>query len=393
MFRKETSTRVQESAQVFTSPVSPYQALQDADDAAPESEMDLSEDSVDFHSLLSHVSGDAHEESVARTSDSGAAQKNLNISSIITKIRDEGPAGSRLDERPLSGGRPEARRHHEGDASARKSESGSAAGESAKSLPPTAEEVTQLARAAAEELLAARFEAAKPEKVNRTRWLFPALFLCLLAAGGYVLYKLGSELALAKAGIVQLSTRLAKAEETMSGLRRQVSANASHIQAAYTPEKLQEEMAAYRQQMQEALDLRLDLMALSTVPVSSRGEGNDSPRNPSTAPQESKAPQSVSRSPSVQERPREEKAQRAPRGNWNVYLASYGTERHARKALEKYVHKVPEARVQPAWVRGKKVFRVTVPGFAGKKEASRYLAQIRMEPGLEGSWIGRGAAP
>ncbi len=395
MFRKETSTQVQESAQASSSPASRYQALQDADVAAPENELDLSEDSVDFHSLLSHVSGDSNEQTVERNSDASAAQKNLNISSIITRIRDEGPAGSRADEKPLSTGEPEARRHPEGDACTRIAESNSTAGESAKSLSPTAEEITQLVRAAAEELLAARIEESKPVKVNRAGWLFPALFLCLLAAGGYALYKTSSELALAKAGIAQLSTRLSKAEETMSGLRRQVSANASRIQVLYSPEKLQEDMAAYRQQMQEEMDLRLELMALSTVrflPVSTGGEDNNSSGNSSIAPEESKEPQSVSRSPTVNETPGEGKAQEAPRGDWNVYLASYGSESQARKALEKYIHKVPEARIQPARVRGKKVFRVTVPGFAGKKEASRYLAELRTELGLEGSWIGRHAA-
>ncbi len=395
MFRKETSAQMQESAQASSSPVSQYQALQDADDAASESELDLSEDSVDFHSLLSHVSGGSNEESGAGNPDSSAAQKNLNISSIITRIRDEGPAGSGADEKPLSAGEPEARRHPEGDAGVRMAKSDSAAEESAKGLSPTVEEVTQLARAAAEELLAARFEEVKPEKANRGGWLFPALFLCLLAAGGYALYRTSSELALAKAGIAQLSTRLSKAEETMSGLRRQVSANATRFQVLYTPEKLQEDMAAYRKRMQEEMDLRLELMALSSMgfsPASTGEESNDNFGNSSTASEESKEPQSVSRAPSVNETPMEGKAQEAPRGDWNVYLASYGSESQARKALEKYIHKVPEARVQPARVRGKKVFRVTVPGFAGKKEASHYLAELRTELGLEGSWIGRHVA-
>lgn len=395
MFRKETGTPAQEPVQAPSSPVSQYQALRDADDGAPEGELDLAEDSVDFHALLSHVSGSSPEEAATRDSDSSAAQKNLNISSIITRIRDEGPAASRGDEKPLPAAEPEAGQHPEEKTGARTVKSGSAAGESAKSLPPTMEEVAQLARAAAEELLATRFEEKKPEKASRAGWLLPVLFLCLLAGGGYALYKTSSELALAKAGIAQLSTRLSKAEETMSGLRRQISANANRIQALYTPEKLREEMAAYRQQMQKEMDLRLDMMALSIgqFPAASpREESNDRPGNPNTVPEESKEPQSVSRSLSVNETPREGKADRVPRGEWDVYLASYGTESQARKALEKYIHRVPAATIQPARVKGKKVFRVTVPGFVTRKDATRYLAGIRTELGLKGSWVGRHVA-
>lgn len=392
MFRKETSTPVQEPLQVPSSPVARYQALRDVDNGDPNNELDLSEDSVDFHSLLSHGSGDSPEETAVQDSNSNTAQKNLNISSVITRIRDEGPAASRVSEKPLPGEKPEARQHSEQNTDSRKVDSGSPARESGKVRSPTVEEFAQLAKAAAEELLANHFETVKREKPHRAGWFFPLLFLCLLAGVGYALYKTSSELALAKSGIAQLSTRLSKAEETIIGLHRQGLANASRIQALYTPEKLQEEMAAYQQQMQKEMDLRLDLMALSMVqfsPVSMRGEGNDSPGNLNTVPEKSKEPQRISRAPSVNEMLREGKADVTHGGDWDVYLASYGTESQARKALEKYIRQVPAATIQAARVRGKRVFRITVPGFAGKKEASRYLDEIRAELGLEGSWIGR----
>jgi hypothetical protein len=394
MFRKEAGRQMQKSAGVPSSAVSRNQTRQDQGVAPVERELEMVEDSVDFHSLLNTVSGGRAGDDTGRDSATESGQKDLNISSVIARIQDEGPAMQGQSRKTSQVVEQQAGRHPEKHKPSRTVEPG-APGKRERNLSPTADDVARLARAAAEEVVASRLDRQEVEKPGWTGRLLPAFLLCLLAGGGYVYHETGNELSLAKANITQLSARLFKAEESLSGLRRQVSGDAGRIQTLVTPGQLQQEMAAYRQEMQKEIYGYLDLMSIANgqFPAASPEEqvSNQSGKT-DVGPVESESLNKPLPAPPGTRVVMEGKTGMTRRGEWDVYLVSFGTEGKARENLERYHRDVPEAIIQPARVKGKDVYRIAVPGFATRKDASRYLAEIRAKLGLKGSWIGRHVA-
>ncbi|HIE53895.1 MAG TPA: hypothetical protein EYP90_01725, partial [Chromatiaceae bacterium] len=61
----------------------------------------------------------------------------------------------------------------------------------------------------------------------------------------------------------------------------------------------------------------------------------------------------------------------------------------ADRALKKYAGQLRHAEVRKAKVRGKPVYRLTVPGFATKKAALAYRLEAGRELGFKGAWIAR----
>jgi hypothetical protein len=78
------------------------------------------------------------------------------------------------------------------------------------------------------------------------------------------------------------------------------------------------------------------------------------------------------------------------KGEWVVYLRSFGSRGKAEKALAGYHEKVPAMVLLEARVKGRSVYRLAVTGLASKKEALAYRAEARRKLGFRDAWIGRG---
>ena len=380
MFRKDKDISAEEAGQASFSPASGYQDPgQSENDRSSRGRLDLTEDSVDFRSVLGTVATDQTDENTSEGAQPVKGHKDLNISSVITRIRDEGPAASRQDRKF----RLEQYRKNEAVDDPVQKEAITTEQEPAL----TASEITLLAKSAAEELLASREEPTDPQGGGAAgKWVVGMLVL-LLAVGGYFLYKTNSDLSLARTNIAQLSTRLFKAEEAVAGLRRQISTNTNRLQSAYTQDRLRKELSEYRHLMKEEMDQRLNEMMLFQEVYSAAGYGPALVASEKSGPAESAAtPASKAAGDRIK------KSAHGKGGDWQVYLASYGTRTLATKALKRFVVTAPRAVVQSARVKGKKVYRVVVPGFSDKKEAGDYLGAISGKLGLKGAWIGRRAA-
>ena len=382
MFRKDQEISTKEPGQASSSPVSGHQdpGRQSEEDRSSRGRLYLTEDSVDFRSVLGTVATGQSEESASEGAHPAQSHKDLNISSVITQIRDEGPAASRQDNTS----RLEQYRQNEAVDDPVQKEA--IASEQAPAL--AAAEITRLAKSAAEELLSSREEPPDTRGGGMPGKWITGMLLLLLAAGGYLHYKTNSDLSLARTNIVQLSTRLLKAEEAVAGLRRQVSANIDSVQSAYAQDRLRKELTEHRRLMKEEMDRRLNEMMLVQEVYSAAGY---SPASASVALVKSRPVESVA-TPSLKAADdRINKLTPGKGGDWQVYLASYSSRPLAKKALKQLVTTMPQAVVQSARVKDKKVYRVVVPGFSGKKEAGDYLNTVSGKLGLKGAWIGRRA--
>lgn len=377
MTGKESVMPNQQSDQVSSAKVSQYHAAQEEGDLNTDGDVDVTEDSMDFQSLLSEVSSNPAEPSAEAKIDGSITQKNLNISGVITRIRDEGPAGSRNKQTILSASKSDVKERGE--------EPPRLSGQAYGDLSTRMEDILQLVRETTKEQLVNRLDEIEQIQAHTGRgWLLPVLFLGLLVVGGYALYRTSNELALTKSNVLQLSSRLKKTEEKLGGLHRLVSDNTRQLQVLYTPDQLRTEMWIYQQQLQDDMRLQLGLLALSG-------------RKASVAPTLMKdmpevigvMSESVVQMPPLKERKGKVKTKAEAKSGWNVYLASYSTQKQAKTMMARYLQRMPNLTIQPASVKGRKVYRVTVPGFSSKKEASRYLTEIKTEFSLMGSWIGR----
>ena len=390
MFRKESSIRV--DRETSSSPVSRYQALQNEDGSLSEQELDLAEDSVDFRSVLGAVASVPPEKEVpGEAGAAGQGQKDLNISSVISRIQDEGPAmpdGSSGHSRPIEEVKPNDRGNGTESDGLPEDDSETGAGRGQQSSLAK-EDIVQLARATAEAALVSRTMQEERKAGGKVGWLFSMVLLCLLAVGGYVLYETSTELRLARAGISQLSSRLLEVEEMLGGLRRQVSGNSDRIQGLYAPEQLQAELAAHRQDLYREMENRLAVMYLTAIPpaVTSGRKAQPKEKTAGVKARDRDLPLS-SRLP-LEQKVLEDQPVSPREREWNVYLSSHVSESRAKKMLDSYRNKIPDVAIQTARVKGKTVYRITVPGFASKQEAVSYLAEIRGKLGLKGSWVGR----
>ncbi|GEM_PF-4523784 len=389
MFRKDNISHVPETAGGSSTPVARYQAMQNSPGSTRKRKTVSETEGEDFHSLLSAVAGEESE----KESVQDGSHKNLNISSVISQIKDEGPASTR--ERSASPTTEEwlaEQKHKEAETANGQQPEPSPATQ--KVSPPTMEDLSAQIRSVVEELLAARQQEPASRQNHRGAWILPGIFLCLLLAGAYALYKTSNELALARASISQLSSRIYQAEETLGGVRRELSANRDRFQGLVTSQQLQEQMIGYQDRIQrEVLErMRLDwILPGQVVPpmLEAGGKTVDFSQKADVQEPDTSLPRSAAPPEAATEMPVKSRQKGVGKGEWDLYLASYANESKARKALEKYIDQVPNAVIQPALVKGKQVYRIAVPGFVSKTDASRQLARIKKQLGLKGSWLGR----
>ncbi|BAO44325.1 SPOR domain-containing protein [Thiolapillus brandeum] len=380
MFRKDTSTQARDSRQAGGATVSRYRDLaQDSDAKQSGQLLELTEDSVDFSSVLNTISESQTMDETPRQPPPGSGNRDLNISSVIERIQDEGPAVLRRDEES----RPDQTRSHD----ITPAEEADKVHETVNApIPPTptAAEIRQLAESAAQEILSSRADQENTQSSRGSGWMLMILMLFLLTVGGYILYRSSNELAMARSHISQLSKRLFNAEEALAGMGRQVSGNTHRIRAVLTPQEMHKEMLEYQKQIFQEVDDRLDLTLLSQG-----GYIPTDPRHPSSEPAPVASPPEESVASSDRKIIDKPESMPESTGDWQVYLASYATESQAKKALTNYSSAVPGAIVQSANVKGREVYRVVVPGLSSKKKAMMYLDEVKKKLGLKGSWIGR----
>lgn len=373
----------------------------------------LTGESVDFNSVLSAVSGNIVQDSAATAS---SAAKDLNLSSIIANIQDEGPAG-REDAYPPGKRKPAttlAQAFQQNSQTPMEEEEKAATDAQAEPIrktPPERRHSQQQAPLPGSDSATA-IEKPTPQNGGAigvswgsimARVVITLLMVCL-GAMGYLLYQAEREKQQHQAESAKIHQELAGTHELVVNLDKQLQQQKKQMQNLVTPEQMQAQLESQRQNIDTWLQSELRLLQ----PI-------QPPANPVVLPQQQEmAPQPESEKPAAAEnaaRPPSKAIDLEPQalsvtkaaennvpqatgegkksGKWVVHLASRGNRSQAEKTLQRYAKKAPDARIQVASVKGRQVYRVSVFGFASKKEALAYQKEISRELGLKGVWIAK----
>lgn len=352
---------------------------EDLSRSSPQS-LDISGESVDFNSILSAISGNS-EQSVPgeKETDNPPGHKNLNISSVIAEIQDEGPAGKLPESGRMKD--PAAQRDTSGQGHDAGQQAASTVVQEREDKPVSAQ--TPAAEKSAENA----FQPSQPSSVSWQRILerlLLAVLMVTLVAVGYFLHRNenATEMLLAE------TARLAAEQQSLKGEIRALRKQYQQKQPAPPPKQAEQQpatpppSAGKRQHPDAWLPAGFHV---SQRPLAVMIAGV-------TASVTKKAPtENVSaRDGQRQEVPKPQPVPKAGRaGQWTVHLASSSNRKKAEKLLAVYARKAPDAVIRAATVKGRKLYRVSVPGFERKSEALDYQKSISHELGLKGVWIER----
>ncbi len=373
-------------------------------------ELGLAGESVDFNSVLSAVSGNGtHDASEKPVSGKHGPQKDLNLSSVIANIQDEGPAipeGQTAPEKqepqknsedivqpnshpPIESttkpeGQPDSPQHQHAPQE-----------ESQQPVNPSAsvDQAATTTAATGEARL-----AASPVPVPWSSILMRVLLTALLvglAGISYLLYTQEAGMQMRDDKITQLNEDLKKMEGQVAFLDQQLQQQQKQISNLITSEQMQEQLNSQRQDTDAWLQSELRTWQSSRPTATAERTPNEQSKQSAVAKnavsQASTAkPETASAKQPVSENRAQEAAGKGGKtGNWVVHVASYSSRNQAKKTLRQYAKQIPDAKIQAARVKGKEVFRVSVPGFSSKKEALAYHKKISKKLGLKGTWISK----
>jgi len=82
--------------------------------------------------------------------------------------------------------------------------------------------------------------------------------------------------------------------------------------------------------------------------------------------------------------------QATPRKGWMVVLLSSSNRAQAEKARRQLGKRVDNLEIRTARVKGRTVYRLAVSGFPSRKAALEYRSRMTSQAGFEGAWVGRG---
>lgn len=377
----------------------------------PEEALGLAGESVDFNSVLSAVSGNGtYETPNDLASRALPAQKDRNLSSVIARIQDEGPA---IADDVLAPGKDDSA------ASATKSSAAPAivkpVEESLKRKNPQPKRPAshrQRTVQAERQAGVAQESAAAPPSIgfSLANVLVPVLVVCLLGMG-YLLYQeemrnegLQSELARVNEKLDKLDGRVVVVDQQLLQQRKQ-------MMEWVTTGQLESRLQAHYGMLEAKLEAELQLLRPSPadtvanpeirppstpVPV----EENDQPvmmnsQRAQVATEHSAKKDSPEIAGQSASKDKAEVVQKKPAGKtersgkWVVHLVSHGNRAQAENALEWIQKAAPEASIRGAKVKGRQVYRVSVLGLDSKQEALAYRKRISQQLNLKGAWIAR----
>ena len=343
---------------------------------------DVSIESVDFDSVLQSVSSRATgplPEAFAQPSPeapAGDSHRDRNLSSIIEMIRDEGPAGEDTSAEPAE----DVLELSEGAAQP-------AAGQSeAKTAPEPA---------------GAPPAVTRQEHPGRHPFLTGLVVLLILAVAGLVFftYRQMQRQAELEARVKAAQQVLTLLDERYQALEERTAAAAPKATELVGRSELQQALAQQQQRFSDELLLFTAAFATPAPPSPGPAAKKESPELPvkpqpvaKRAAGEKKAAEKTvvaGNEPEVPGKAEKQVPAGKARGDWVVYLLSFGNREQAEKALARHAEKLPDAQLRQAEVKGKAVYRLTVPGFASKKEALAYRSEARRKLGFKGAWIAR----
>ncbi|RTZ71559.1 MAG: hypothetical protein DSZ00_10230 [Gammaproteobacteria bacterium] len=343
---------------------------------------DVSIESVDFGSVLQSVSSRATEplpEAFVQPSpevSAGEPHRDRNLSSVIEMIRDEGPAGEDTSPEP------------------------------AEDVLELSEGAEQPAAGPAEGVATPGPAGAPPavtrqEHPRRHPFLTGLVVLLILAVAGLVFftYQQVQRQAELEARVKAAQQVLTLLDERYQALEERTAAAAPKETELVGRSELQQALAQQQQRFSDELLLFTAAFAMPVQPSpgpAARQEPAQLPEKPQpvakTGADEGKAAEKTAVAGNEPQAPGKTEKQMPAgraRGGWMVYLLSFGDREQAEKALARHAGKLPDAELRQAEVKGKAVYRLTVPGFASKKEALAYRSEARRKLGFKGAWIAR----
>ena len=351
-----------------------------------ESGGEISAESVDFGSVLKTVSSETPDplpEVLAQapaTITAGETHRDRNLSSIIEMIRDEGPAGEEtppeLAEDVLDITTPEKQ---------------VVDGEGGATVRPETPSVT----------------AAGGERHSGSGlFLYAVVTLLLLAVSGlaFLTYQQMQRQGELEAKVKAAQQVLTLIDERYRALEERTAAATPVTGELVLRTELQQALEEQQRRFADELLLFTALLTpRSPVPVEparveEEAAAKQEPAKPFIEPAPAsepagKAPVKVAGAGKVAAEPVVKTEKQAPvqkkKGDWVVYLLSFGSRTQADRALAKYAGQLQNAEIREAAVKGKAVYRLTVAGFASKKAALVYRGEAGRKLGLKGAWIAR----
>ncbi len=286
----------------------------------------------------------------------GRGERDLNLSPVIERIRDEGPADG--DAEPAAEGPVET-------------PAGTRSGDAEEAPLPEA-----LARPPASGAGGLR--------------LAVILLFCLVPAAGYLFYQQGVREAALEEELRALRQSLVVLGEQQKTLEARLRAAAGRTEAESMDRAEVERMIEARAERLRREQEIFRLLALAMAARSEASAAADPAPEGKKAPEAGKSPQTAPRVAGGPAAPAKKAQRKAPAaGGWSVNLVSSGSRAQAERALERLRRKEPRVRIREAQVKGRTVFRVVVPGFASREEALRYRGRAEKELGARGAWVGR----
>ncbi|WP_456417538.1 SPOR domain-containing protein [Thiolapillus sp.] len=354
----------------------------------------LEGESVDFNSVLSAVSGNGAQDAPEMpASGKQAAQKDLNLSSVIANIQDEGPA---FAKEQLAAETKEPENTPE------------------KTLQPTEHAPTESIEKTEEEKpeIPDKPQQQSPAKENPPRqipaastggnsmaqnavpvpWssilmrLLVTVLLIGLAGMGYLLYTQEAATQKRDTTIAQLEGALEKLKHKIATLDQQLQQQQEQMSNFVTPAQMQEQLLSQRQSLDIWLQSELRSIQASQAAIAPEPAERVAEKKAIQAPQPQAA---IAEKPASDENNSTAAGKGGKSGNWVVHIASYSNQNQAKKSLHRYHEQIPHAEIHAARVKGKEVFRISVPGFSSKKEALNYRKEISKKLGLKGAWIAK----
>ncbi len=299
--------------------------------------------------------------------------RDRNLSDVIARIRDEGPADG---EEALADDVLEIGGHRmEGD-------SKPPAAEDREGSSPVESKVEDLP----EPLL-------KQGDAGERRRGFQVVLNLVLLAGlmlmGYLQYgqmeaenELQQQLELQRRALTEMEQQLTSLEERLARSRPMEKAVVAR-----------EELEAILQKHDRSLEQRLALLSAMAV-VQQQGLAatkmeSVATAKPVKAPANEEADQAAKK-PVAGKQPTQQTAARTKEKSWMVVVASSRDPVQARKARNRLRSRLGKVEIRQARVKGQTVYRLVVPGFADKKSALSYRNTLVHKEGLKGAWVGRG---
>ncbi|HHH14058.1 MAG TPA: hypothetical protein ENJ98_07455 [Thiolapillus brandeum] len=172
--------------------------------------------------------------------------------------------------------------------------------------------------------------------------------------------------------------------EQLAGLRESEQPEAGGI----SREELEQALEAQRRRTDE----RFELVNAMLLPVlAAPAETHAALPGPRGKGERKAAGKSVAQAGEGQRKAaRQSPGQAAPRKGWMVVLLSSSSRAQAEKARRQLGKRVDNLEIRTARVKGRTVYRLAVSGFPSRKAALEYRSRMSGQAGFEGAWVGRG---